>query len=229
MRILVLAAHPDDEVLGCGGTIARLSQEGNELYIAILGEGITSRYKSRNDVDSELLKELRLQTNDVASYLGAKELFIHDLPDNRFDTIPLLEVIKIIEGLICNLGPQILFTHHCGDLNIDHRIVFTATLTAARPMMNCSVKQIYAYEVPSATDWSMGCIKPVFCPNVFLDISDTLEKKIEAMNLYDKEIRIFPHPRSAESLRALARQRGVISGVMAAEAFELIRNTNPFH
>jgi LmbE family N-acetylglucosaminyl deacetylase len=223
-NVLVIAAHPDDEVLGCGGTIARLAKEGHFVNIAILGEGITSRYKQQDEADAKLVQVLREKSQRVAECLGAKQPFTFNLPDNRFDTVPLLDIVKMIEDLIMRIQPQIIYTQHGGDLNIDHGIVFRATLTASRPILGCSVKTIYAYEVPSSTEWSMGKFKPSFQPNAFMDIQDTLELKLKAMALYESEMRTFPHPRSAEALRAIASRWGSVSGCQAAEAFELIRD-----
>lgn len=221
--ILVVAAHPDDEVLGCGGTIACLTREGHDVYVAILGEGITSRYDQRNQADKNTVEALKTCSQQVADLLGAKKLFMFDLPDNRFDTVPLLDVIKIIEGLIEKVKPKTVYTHHGGDLNIDHSIIHRATLTATRPLSGSPVKKVYAYEVPSSTEWGFGQFTAGFQANVFVDISATLEKKIEAMEIYESEARRFPHPRSPEALRALANRWGAAAGLEAAEAFELIR------
>jgi len=223
MNILFIAAHPDDEVLGCGGTIARMAQEGNHVYIAVIGEGITARYQQRNQADKTLVIKLRNKTQRVGELLGAKQIFTFDLPDNRFDTVPMLDIVKLIENLIDRIQPQIIYTHHGGDLNIDHRQVFCATLTATRPLPGCSVKTIYTYEVPSSTEWAMGKFLPPFQPNVFMDIQGTLENKLQALALYESEGRIFPHPRSPEALKAIASRWGSVSGCYAAEAFELIR------
>ncbi len=223
MTVLVIAAHPDDEVLGCGGTIARLAQEGQEIYIAILGEGITSRYSHREQADQEMVETLHRRSRQVASLLGAEELFMYNLPDNRFDTVPLLDVVKIIEALLEKFKPDTVYTQHGGDLNIDHNIVYRATLTATRPTAGQSVKTLYAYEVASSTEWAFQKFSPVFQPNVFVDIKSTLETKLEAMELYESEARSFPHPRSPEALRAIAQRWGSVAGLMAAEAFELIR------
>ena len=223
MDVLIVAAHPDDEVLGCGGTVARMVREENSVYIAILGEGITSRYDERERADQGLVDALHARSRKVAEVLGATELFTYDLPDNRFDTVPLLDVVKIVEGLIESLKPEVIYTHHGGDLNIDHQVVHRAVLTASRPLADCPVKRLYAFEVPSSTEWSFGQLQPVFRPNVFTDISATLETKIEAMGLYEDEARPFPHPRSPEALRAIARKWGSTVGMEAAEAFELIR------
>jgi len=223
-RTLVIAAHPDDEVLGCGGTIARLSKEGHEVYVAILGEGITSRYVKRDQADRGLIRDLQDRSQQVSKLLGVKELFLNDLPDNRFDTVPLLDVVKIIEELIDRLQPQAVYTHHRGDLNIDHAITFQATLTATRPIKGCPVREIRTYEIPSSTEWTFGQIHRPFQPNLFVDISKTLDTKIECMKIYESEIRTFPHPRSPEALRAIAQRWGSVVGVESAEAFELIRS-----
>lgn len=223
MNNLIIAAHPDDEVLGCGGTIARLANEMENVYVAILGEGITSRYNQREQADAMALETLRNSSKRVSELLGAKELFLYDLPDNRFDTIPLLDVVKVIEELINKVKPTTIFTHHGGDLNIDHSITHRATITATRPITGNCVKQIYTYEVPSSTEWGFGQFNKVFQANVFIDISGTLEKKIEAMEIYETESRRFPHPRSPEALTALAKKWGAASGLEAAEAFELVR------
>lgn len=223
MNILVVAAHPDDEVLGCGGTIARLAQENHNIYIAILGEGITSRYLQREQADKSLVGALKEKSQRVAKLLGAKEVFTFDLPDNRFDTAPLLDIVKLIEKLIERLHPQVIYTHHGGDLNIDHRLVFQATLTATRPLSGCEVRSIYTFEVASSTEWALGKLSPVFQPNVFVDIHLTLDIKLQAMALYESEARAFPHPRSPAALRAIARRWGSVAGFEAAEPFELIR------
>ena len=223
-KTLVIAAHPDDEVLGCGGTIARLAQEGEDVFIAILGEGITSRFNRREQADASELENLHKCSKRVSKILGIKELFLYDLPDNRFDTIPLLDIVKVLESLIDKIKPSTIFTHHGGDLNVDHRKVFQATLTATRPVAGCSVTTIYSYEVPSSTEWAFGKVSSSFQPNVFIDIQDTLELKLKAMSLYEGELRDFPHPRSSEALRAIACRWGSVSGFQAAEAFELIRD-----
>ena len=223
MRYLVVAAHPDDEVLGCGGTIARLIEEGHDVYVAILGEGITSRYDKREQADQGIIKDLHGRSRQASKLLGVKELCLHDLPDNRFDTVPLLDIVKTVEKLINQFQPQIVYTHHGGDLNIDHAITHRAVMTATRPIRSCTVREIYAFEVPSSTEWAFGQFQPAFQPNVFVDISATLETKIQAMQIYESEARTFPHPRSSEALQSIAKRWGSAVGVEAAEAFELVR------
>lgn len=222
MSVLVLAAHPDDEVLGCGGVIARLAGEGHDVDIAILGEGITARYESRELADSSLLAELRTQAQRVAQRLGARELCNFEFPDNRFDTVPLLDVVKTVEGLLQRFEPVTVFTHHGGDLNVDHQVVNRATLTATRPMTS-SVKRVYAYSVGSSTEWSFQQFAPWFQPTNFFDIGASLDDKVSAMLLYDGESRAFPHPRSEAAIRATAKHWGSVSGMDAAEPFQLIR------
>jgi len=223
-RVLVVAAHPDDEVLGCGATIARLAHEGREVYIAILGEGITARHARREEGNPAEVKALQECSRRAAAQLGAKDVFLHDLPDNRFDTVPLLDAVKIVEALIARLQPQVVYTHHGGDLNIDHSITSRAVLTATRTVPGCPVKELLFFEVPSSTEWAFQQYEPVFRPTVFTDVRGTIETKIEAMKLYEGEARAFPHPRSSEALRAIARRWGSVAGVEYAEAFALVRS-----
>jgi LmbE family N-acetylglucosaminyl deacetylase len=223
MNVSVIAAHPDDELLGCGGTAARLAHEGHLVSFAILGEGITSRQPQREAADREQVSALRTTSEQVANLLGAKKLSMHGLPDNRFDTLPLLEVVKIVEQVIEEWRPDVIYTHHCGDLNVDHQVVGRAVLTATRPMRGQCVRELYMFEVASSTEWAFQQLAPVFNPNVFVDISSTLSLKLEGMRAYECEIRRFPHPRSEEALRAIAQRWGSVAGCNAAEAFQAVR------
>jgi len=222
MKILVIAAHPDDEVLGCGGTIAKLAAQGEEVHILILATGITSR------IDFDLKKtpdalQIHLQrARQAGALLGARNVNFAGFPDQKMDTLPLLEIIRIIELEIEKVQPKTIFTHHGGDLNIDHAITFRATLTATRPFAKCKVQAVYAYEVPSSTEWAFQKFEPRFQPNLFHDISASLPKKIEAMQIYESETRQFPHPRSPGILKANAEKWGATSGTAAAEAFQII-------
>jgi LmbE family N-acetylglucosaminyl deacetylase len=224
VKILVIAAHPDDEVLGCGATAARLALEHHEVHFAILGEGITSRHPQRSDADASQLACLHQQAHAAAAQLGARSVVLHQLPDNRLDTVPLLEVVKIVEELVDRLKPEVIYTHHPGDLNVDHGVIHRAVLTATRPVAGQSVREIYAFEVPSSTEWSFGSAPRQFRPNVFVDVAATLEAKVAAMACYQAESREFPHPRSPEALRAAATRWGSVVGFVAAEAFELVRS-----
>ncbi len=223
-KILIIAAHPDDEVLGCGGTTAKFVEKGNKVYTLILGEGITSRDEQRATLrrDKEL-KELKRQVKNANKILGVKKTFIFDFPDNRFDTVPLLDIIKKIESVKNEVLPDVIFTHHHGDLNIDHRITFEAVMTAFRPIRGENTKEIYSFEVPSSTEWNAPISSTYFIPNYFVDISKTLELKIRAMKEYKSEIRGYPHPRSPEAIKIYAKRWGIQAGLQAAEAFEIIR------
>ena len=225
--VLVIAAHPDDEILGCGGTAARLVREGREVHFAILGEGITSRHLDRDAADSGQLEQLHRQAHAAAAKVGVRNVHLHHLPDNRVDTVPLLDVIKIVEDLIDRIRPEIIYTHHAGDLNVDHGIIHRAVLTATRPIAGQGVREIYAFEVPSSTEWAFQSIEPSFRPNTFVDITRSIEAKIAAMECYESEARKFPHPRSPEALRAIATRWGSVVGCAAAEAFELVRSIRP--
>jgi len=225
--VLVVAAHPDDEILGCGGTMTRLVREGHEVRIAILAEGMSSRYAHREDADQQQLQHLHARARQAADKVGAKELVLCKLPDNRLDTVPLLDVVKTVEDLVARFRPGIIYTHHPGDLNVDHGVVHRAVLTATRPMSGQCVRDVFAFEVPSSTEWAFQRIEPPFRPNVFVDIADSLETKIAALGCYDTEARKFPHPRSPEALRAIATRWGSVVGLQAAEAFELIRSVRP--
>lgn len=223
MNVLVVAAHPDDEVLGCGATIAKLAREGVNVHVAILGEGITSRHADRTQADPAEFEALHRHAREVAKLLGAKGVSLRKLPDNRFDTVPLLEVVKTVEALVAKHKPETIYTHHGGDLNIDHQVTLRAVLTATRPFPGQSVRELLSFEVPSSTEWTFQRLEPVFRPNVFTDVTSTLELKLRGMERYESEAREFPHPRSLQAIEAIARRWGSVAGVAAAEAFELVR------
>jgi N-acetylglucosamine malate deacetylase 1 len=225
MTILVIAAHPDDEVLGCGGTIARSAAEGHQVDIAILGEGISSRHGRRDAAPSADLLNLQSDAREAAKTMGARSVLFGGLPDNRFDDVALLDVVKQVEQWIEAARPDVIYTHHPGDLNVDHGITFRAVLTATRPGASpATVPDLYAFAVASSTEWAFQRIEPVFRPTVFVDITDGLESKIAAMQCYRSERRATPHPRSPEMLRAAAAHWGSAAGMPYAEAFELIRS-----
>ena len=220
-KILIVAAHPDDEVLGCGGTIARLVEEGHEAYTLILGEGVTSRDKSRDKVKRKKeLKSLKKQALDANRILGTKDIFIHDLPDNRFDTVPFLDIVKVIENFRDKIKPDTIFTQYERDLNIDHQITYRAVITATRPLSDESVKEVYSFETLSSTEWNFPLN---FSPDVYFDISNYLDRKIEAMERYKTELKNFPHPRSVDGIRLSAKRWGMQVGLEYAEAFKLVR------
>lgn len=223
MNILVIAAHPDDEVLGCGGTIARLAAEGASVSILILANGLTSRADFDTAREQELLRVHHDRARRAGEILGAKEVNLAGFPDQKMDTIPLLDVTQTIEREIARVQPHTLFTQHGGDLNMDHVITYRATLTATRPMKGRCVPRVLAYEIASSTEWAFQKFQPVFHPQVFFDVSGFMDKKLAAMAVYESETRPSPHPRSPEALRALALRWGAASGLDAAEAFDLVR------
>jgi LmbE family N-acetylglucosaminyl deacetylase len=222
MNILVVAAHPDDEVLGCGGTIARSVAEGHRVTVAILGQGAASRYSRGTPEAAVEIGELEEMSRNAGRILGVDDVRHFGLPDNRFDSVDLLDVVKILEELGRELQPEIVYTQHGGDLNIDHAITFRAAMTAFRPVPGTGVRALYAYEVASSTEWAFGKFSPPFAADTFVNIDNFLEKKIQALAAYESEIRSFPHPRSLHAVRTQATERGARIGVAAAEAFETV-------
>lgn len=224
MRVLVIAAHPDDEVLGCGGTIARHAANGDEVHVVIMAEGITSRSSGRDVNHSATdLSDLAKVAHEANHALGVVSLEMLSFPDNRIDSLDRLDVIKAVEQIVARIKPEIVYTHHSGDVNIDHRIVHEAVYTACRPVPEHSVKTLLFFEIPSSTEWMPAGSAPHFAPNWFVDISSHLENKLEALRIYSQEMRPWPHARSVEALGYLARWRGATIGSPAAEAFVLGR------
>ena len=224
MTILVVSAHPDDE-LGVAGTISKYSAN-TACHLLILGEGVTSREDgAMNRRTDALLRELKESTNKAAKAVGYRSVVFQDLPDNRFDTIPLLDIVQLIEKQIGYVKPNIVFCHYSGDLNTDHQIAAHAALIATRPIPGCSITGVYAFEMPSSTEWAFGASTENFSPNLFVDVHPTWGSKIEAIHHYESEMRDFPHPRSIKGFKALAEYRGSTVGMKAAEAFEVVRET----
>ncbi len=220
--ILILAAHPDDEVLGCGGTIAKLADEGAIVHVAFLADGVFSRAGEQTAQQLELSSR-RAAAQKACEILGVKSVSFGDFPDNRMDTIPLLDIIQAVETLIVQHQPEIVFTHHAGDVNIDHRRLHEAVVTACRPQHGHPVKTLLCFEVPSSTEWQLPGSAPAFTPNWFVDISTMLVRKLAALEAYADELRTWPHPRSRQGVEHLAHWRGAMVGVDAAEAFILGR------
>jgi len=216
--VLVVAAHPDDEVLGCGGTIIKHVERGDEINLLFMTDGVSSRL----DTSDEDIKD-RLKASKLAkSILGVKSVKYLDFPDNAMDSIPLLKIVKEVELLINKLKPSIIYTHHFGDLNVDHQLTNDAVMTACRPKPNSTVKEIYGFEILSSTEWS-NSKKAIFNPTLFIDISKQFKKKIKALKLYAKEIESAPHSRSIEHMEVLAKHRGYSIGNDKSEAFEVYR------
>ncbi len=217
--VLVVAAHPDDEVLGAGGTIARHTRRGDRVSVLIMTDGVTARHHVTEPQKAAARKASRI--------LGVRDVEFVDLPDQRLDSLPLLEVITPIARAIKDLRPEIVYTHHGGDANQDHRAVFAGTLVAVRPFGDNPVKQVLSYAVASSTEWGPPSASWAFLPNVYVDIQDTLEVKLKAFEAYretfQSEVRPFPDPRSPEAVRTYAEATGIAVGMRAAEAFVLIR------
>ncbi len=220
--ILVIAAHPDDEVLGCGGTLIKLAREGAEIHLAFLADGIGARNPDATQRQAEL-DQRRAAARVAADILGAASVHFDDLPDNRLDGVPLLDLTQRVEVLIARHRPVTLFTHHGGDLNIDHRRTHQAVMTACRPQSGHPVRTLLCFEVPSSTEWQPPGSGTPFTPNWFVDIGATLDGKLAALTAYAAEVRDWPHPRSREGVEYLARWRGASVGCQAAEAFMLAR------
>ncbi len=219
-KVLIVAAHPDDEVLGCGGTIAAHSSRGDQVSILFLADGVGSRNIKKSTRAVLLRKRAAAK---AASILGVKKIHYLGLPDNQLDSVSLLKIVKLIENVVRQVKPCIVYTHFSGDLNVDHRVCHAAVMTACRPVPGATVKAIYSFEVLSSTEWALRHVAAPFCPARFHDISAFLTKKIEALRAYDMEMRPFPHARSFEAVEALARLRGVTVGIAAAESFVVER------
>lgn len=222
-KILVVAAHPDDEILGLGATVRKHILSGDEVVAIILGEGQTSRWDKRDLADCDAVKLLHRNSYDAARIIGFNEVYFESLPDNRFDSVDLLDIVKIVEKYVDEYKPEIVYTHHSGDLNVDHRVTNEAVITATRPIGEYSVKEIYGFETVSSTEWNFGDKERSFFPNRYVDITDTFSTKCNAIKVYESELCEFPHPRSLKMLEALAIVRGATIGVKYAEAFEVIR------
>ncbi len=222
--VLVVAAHPDDEVLGCGGTIARHVDKGDVVHILIVAEGSTSRQQQRDRSQAaDELSALAKASHAAASILGVAGVELLDLPDNRLDSLDRLDIIKRIEERVDRHQPECVYIHHAGDVNIDHRRLHEAVVTACRPTPGHVVKRLLSFEVMSSTEWQVPGSAPPFQPNWFVDISDHWERKREALLAYASEMRSWPHARSLEAVEYLARWRGAQVGVEAAEGFCLLR------
>ena len=216
-KIAAIFAHPDDEILGCGGTLAKHKLKKDKVDVCFLSSGLTARKK--NSIN---LNEHNTQARNANKILNVDSINFFDFPDNSLDSVLFLKIVKKIEDFIFKKKPNIIYTHHVGDLNIDHEIVHKAVLTATRPIGNSQVKEIYACEVNSSTEWAYNS-KNFFSPTYFINIDETIDIKINALNEYKSELRIFPHPRSLEGVRYLAKYRGMQSGFQNAEAFMEIR------
>lgn len=225
--MMVVAAHPDDELLGLGASLHKwIHDYGVRVHVVILGEGLTSRSDERDPEQwKEELRRHRRNIEDAQAEIGYHSLSIYDFPDNRFDTVALLDLIKTVEKEKRAHQPDVILTHHGGDLNIDHRRTFEAVMTACRPMSDETVHTILAFETPSGTEWRASTDPRHFIPNWYMKVSqENVEAKIRAMEKYEFEKRPYPHPRSPEALTYRARTHGTVVGAEYAEAFCLVRS-----
>lgn len=224
---MIVVAHPDDELLGLGASMHKLIHEQQcRIHVVILGEGITSRADTRDtNLWERELGVHRENIKNAQAAIGYQSLSIYDFPDNRFDTVALLDIIKVIEKEKANFKPNVIFTHHGGDLNIDHQRTFEAVITSCRPLNTETVKTIITLETSSGTEWRASSDPRHFIPNMFVNISEeNLQAKINGMECYEFEKRQFPHPRSPEALKIRAQMWGIANGLQLAEAFCVVRH-----
>lgn len=224
---MVVAAHPDDELLGLGATMHKLIKtHGVIAHVVILGEGITSRSDIRDTEKwKEVLEQHHANMNAAGEKIGYKSIHSYNFSDNRFDSHALLDIIKVVEKEKDEFKPDIIFTHNGSDLNIDHQMTFQAVVTATRPMEDEQVKTIITFETPSATEWQSSSDPQPFSPNLFVEVGEEdIIAKSKAMECYEFESRPYPHPRSSEALFLLAKFRGMRIGKQYAEAFMVIRH-----
>jgi len=214
-RVLAIAAHPDDEVLGCGGTLALHVDAGDRVTTLIACEGESLRYGAGGVNQASHIQE-------AGKVLGVHEVRVLGFPDQKLDTLSLVDVILPLEKVIDQTRPDVVYCQYGGDLNRDHYILFQAALVATRPIVEC-IQAVYAFETASSTEWAYP---RTFVPDTWVDISATLERKIRAMACYTSEVRDSPHPRSLESLRHRAAYWGNQTGVRAAEVFMTVRRVH---
>lgn len=215
-KILIVAAHPDDEVLGCGGTLIKL-KKNNKIKILFMTDGVSSRGKRIKEIIQRKKNCL-----DLMKYLKLPKPLFFNFPDNQMDKVPLLKIVKKIEKILKSFKPEIIFTHYYNCLNVDHQITFKALNTAARPVGKQSIKKILCFEIPSSSEWILG--NKSFKPNYYINITGQIEDKIKSLKFYENEIRKFPHSRSIEGVRSIAKFRGLSCGLKYAEGFLLVRN-----
>ena len=221
-RVLVIAAHPDDEVLGVGGTIAKYSAEGVDCHLLIVTDGSSSQYRDSDHLH-EIIEAKKLETKDCADLMGFRSIHYGELPDMKLDRTPHVVINQVIEKVIDEIRPDTVFTHFWGDVNRDHQEVYKSTLVAVRPVMGQVVRELYCYRVPSSTEWTPNKADTMFMPNVFVDIEQFAEQKYKAFACYSTELRDYPHPRSVQYLRESDKASGLKVGLLAAEEFVLLR------
>lgn len=220
LNILVIAAHPDDEVLGCGGTIVKHAGAGDNVWVLILSMGVTSRNPTASK-KAALVRKLSDSAKRANKTLGVKKLIIKNLPDNRFDKIPLLSIAQTIEDTLQKFNPDVVYTHSASDVNVDHRLTTDAVQAVVRPFGRKNIKKVLSFEIASSSE--VNFTRPGFWPNFFVGLSQKdFAQKIQALEFYSQELKPFPYPRSEEYLNALARVRGGQCGFLLAEGFSVI-------
>ncbi len=217
MKILAISAHPDDETIGAGGTLAKHVAAGDEVYWVVATQAYTPRWPQH------VLDRASQQIDEVQEFFGIKQVFRLGFPTMHLNTIPSIDLASALQQVVDEVRPDVVYTTPRNDVNEDHRAIFDATLIACRPLPGSSVKRLLSYEIITTTRFGSPSGCQMFEPNVFVDISDYLETKVQAMAIFETELREFPHPRSLEGLRILCRERGMSVGIEAAECFELIR------
>ena len=217
MKVLVISAHPDDEVIGAGGTIARHVDHGDEVYWCIVTQAYTPPWSK------EYLERARQQVYEVQKVLGIQEVFFCGFPTVKLNTIPYMEISSALQGIVDQVQPEVVYTTPGNDINLDHRIVYECTLVATRPLPGNSIQRLLSYEIGDGPRQGLMSGNGGFVPNVFVDVSQYMEKKLEAMSCYESELKEYPHPRSLKGVRMVAEARGLGVGLTAAEAFRLVR------
>jgi len=221
MSVLCVAAHPDDEVLGAGGTLARHAADGEDVHVCILSDGVTSRYDDPESATEEI-QQRRNRARRACETLGAT-VSLHEYPDNQFDTVALLDLVQTVEAEVDKHDPDTVYTHHYGDLNVDHELACQATVTATRPLPDSNIDRVLAFETLSATEWAAPSPENAFQPQEFVNIDAHLETKLDALSVYEDELRVRPHPRSIGTVEENARVWGAKAGLPTAEPFEVLR------
>lgn len=222
-NVLVIAAHPDDEVLGMGGTIAKLVKKGCVVDVLIVTDGSSSQYRNSDHL-AEIIEAKKLETRNCANVLGARDIYYGGLPDMKLDCTPHIDINQSIERVIDKVQPDTVFTHFWGDVNMDHQNVYKSTLVTVRPVLGQVVRNLYCYRVPSSTEWTPNKEDTMFMPNYFVDIEQYAEQKYKAFACYSTELRDYPHPRSVQYLRESDKAAGLRVGMLAAEEFVMLRN-----
>ena len=217
MTVLVVAAHPDDEVLGPGGTVARHVLDGEEVHALVVADGATSRY------EDDMVGALADASRESAKHLGLTSIELASFPDQRLDTVPLIDLTQYVEAVVDRVRPTTVYTHFPGDVNADHGVVARVAWTACRPYVVPDLRLFAVFETPSSTEWAQPGGPTAFQPTHFVDVGSTMPQKLAAMSCYVSELRPYPHPRSLRALEERAARWGSQVGRAAVEAFQVLR------